>query len=499
MLPKLRRCHCSACSSVSESSKKQDVIRYGHPTRLWFVSKQLGLYCDEDSNLRAEPNLCSYITFQRVCDEKVKMSKDNGGCVVDDVRYGDLVRICLYKESNRRLALSDEAHPRGSIFSIGKTPIMLRWSTKTDSIFRVRRGRDDERKDSILTTFVLENIEHPNLVISLHDSKPCLTSSTNSLLVARPATCPYKGNEESKLATVELQRNADSTSIIRVSTTSLSSSASSRTLRKRKRCIVEIRKFEISVMDRDLKELMLCNLEGVNATCVLETSKSQQRGICVLNLETKAVQIDSMIHERESKSNVIFQPTPSNSGDKVPFFSLLIDGEWHTRSNKIVWWTNEICTRLSELEFRHCPELLVRLDRMYASIGKFQRVMPSKITISTSRLCVEPLQINLSFDVDNNDVFVESITTLSVLAPILKILHALKLLIGSVRRAPLTLDGFYVANVHDSMDNTLTSMSRHFSSQLLSALYKTAGSMQVLGNPVGVLRAFRTFYSRAKL
>ena len=125
--------------------------------------------------------------------------------------------------------------------------------------------------------------------------------------------------------------------------------------------------------------------------------------------------------------------------------------------------------------------------------------MSSKIAISSSRFCVEPLQINLSFDADDNDVFVESMTTLSILAPLLKILHALKRLIGSVRRAPLTLDGFYVANIHDTMDNTLTSMARHFSSQLLSALYKTAGSMQVLGNPVGVLRAFRTFYSRAKL
>ena len=41
------------------------------------------------------------------------------------------------------------------------------------------------------------------------------------------------------------------------------------------------------------------------------------------------------------------------------------------------------------------------------------------------------------------------------------------------------------------MDNTVSSMTRHFSSELLSALYKTAGSMQVLGNPVGVFRAFR--------
>ena len=297
---------------------------------------------------------------------------------------------------------------------------------------------------------------------------------------------------------------------------------------------------------------MLCTSEGVSATCVLETLKSEQRGICVLNLETKAVrcvrawcssvvfnrvsisrchcdhqfvlqknhsntkcyensdtntrtqvQIDSMIHDRESRSNVIFQPTPSSTSDDddddVPFFSLLIDGEWHTRSNTIVWWTNEIYTRLSELEFRHCPELLVRLDRMYASIGRLSessnalRVMSSKIAISSSRFCVEPLQINLSFDADDNDVFVESMTTLSILAPLLKILHALKRLIGSVRRAPLTLDGFYVANIHDTMDNTLTSMARHFSSQLLSALYKTAGSMQVLGNPVGVLRAFRTY------
>ena len=69
--------------------------------------------------------------------------------------------------------------------------------------------------------------------------------------------------------------------------------------------------------------------------CLGNAAKSEQRGICVLNLETKAVQIDSMIHDRESRSNVIFQPTPSSTSDDddddVPFFSLLIDGEWHTR------------------------------------------------------------------------------------------------------------------------------------------------------------------------
>jgi len=462
ILPKMSKCKCETCvlSSSSSSVLRFEHLRYDHPSRFWFVSERRGFFCDH-TRFRAESNLGSYVAFERVhsCRRSSSSSiyTDNNNSTDNNntdnmIRYGDLVRICLYKEKNRKLAISEETSSSG-IFGTGDTRRMLCWSLNTHSIFRVcqQEALSSSKKNTLKNNdiFVLQSTEYPKLFIGLYDSKPCLTSTVHHI-VAISARFPFEGNnEEHNNVTVEMQRNADNTSNITLSTSpSSSSSFSSKHLtRRRKQCILEIQRFEISVIDKDLKELMLCTSEGMNATCVMETLKSERRGMFYLNLRTNSVQIDSMIHEKESRSNVVFQPTFSSKDE--PFFSLLLDGEWHTRSNTIVWWTNEIYTRLAELEFRHCPELLICLDQMYASIGTFQG-MSSKIVSSrilASRLSVEPLQINLSFDVDNNTFSLVESTSLSVLAPILKILHALKRLVGSVRRAPLTLDGFYVANV----------------------------------------------------
>ena len=52
-----------------------------------------------------------YVTFQRVRDENKVTGDDDDD---NDVQYGDLVRISLYKEINRKLALSDESSSSGS-------------------------------------------------------------------------------------------------------------------------------------------------------------------------------------------------------------------------------------------------------------------------------------------------------------------------------------------------------------------------------------------------
>ncbi|KAG1472650.1 hypothetical protein G6F56_001412 [Rhizopus delemar] len=98
--------------------------------------------------------------------------------------------------------------------------------------------------------------------------------------------------------------------------------------------------------------------------------------------------------------------------------------------------------------------------------------------------CIQPMRLNLSFGRD--DQTPAKTQNLLMNSPIGYILNVLTMTIGNVNDAPIKLNALMVDNLRATLEDLSLRMALHYREQAMYQVHRVLGSIDLLGNPVGL-------------
>ncbi|KAH9090755.1 hypothetical protein Ae201684P_006161 [Aphanomyces euteiches] len=224
------------------------------------------------------------------------------------------------------------------------------------------------------------------------------------------------------------------------------------------------------------------------------------------------MQIDNQM--LDTNYPVLLTPVPSSSADPVPAFQSMIVAHFSTS----VMHFEYIFAQLQELEVKVEDFVLVAIVGVFSGIDwnawKHQDVLPTnpydlivaegiisnlenvendsnmKIAIQWLLLC--PIKLRVTFSSTTDRPLTHSILSPSMSPLLRNFIGAAAALVTNLDRAPIEVPEFYIENVIETKHALGYYVMQHYVHFGLRSWYKIVGSVDVLGNPVGLVSTLGT-------
>ncbi|KAI9279983.1 hypothetical protein BY458DRAFT_470198 [Sporodiniella umbellata] len=123
-----------------------------------------------------------------------------------------------------------------------------------------------------------------------------------------------------------------------------------------------------------------------------------------------------------------------------------------------------------------------------AFLMKFEEPAPEKESALYyfEEFCIQPMRLNLSFAKDDKVDDGKSTQNMLRNSPIGYAFNVLTMTVGNVNDAPLKLNALMVDNLRASSDDLSMRIALHYREQAMYQVHRVLGSIDILGNPVGL-------------
>jgi len=213
------------------------------------------------------------------------------------------------------------------------------------------------------------------------------------------------------------------------------------------------------------------------------------------------VQLDNQTHK--SCFPIIFAPTPVSEDEKQPMFQLSVN---RTKDAKIpVIMFQYISLLIQKIDLKVEESVIYTILGYVNEFGKRNsqfkiddsELVARKLVVylhppeSTSTkifirfLQLQPIAINVSFQA--NATLRKKFDSVLDFNPFSVLLSLAGATFGSVDNAPIRLNGVVIDNASGTPETLIRPIIQHYTSQGLKELFKILGSVEFLGNPIGLI------------
>lgn len=262
----------------------------------------------------------------------------------------------------------------------------------------------------------------------------------------------------------------------------------------------------LSMIDATPQEIMYLCINGVHVE--LTDSESSQ----TIQLELKRFQMDNQLPS--AVFPIIIAPT-AVKGDPLPFISLSVNREKDDTvpfskfrglklliqsldvevEEKWIWDLVDFAGNLAGSSGEQEMDPLVVHDVVRKHVSKIMTPPESLVAAQASSflffnvLNLEPIAINLSFESNptNKATTPELNASSVIMSALMYVLGSVGALAGCIDRAPLRFSGKTFENAYGDVNTLIWPVINHYISQGILEAYKLFGSVEVLGNPVGLI------------
>lgn len=105
---------------------------------------------------------------------------------------------------------------------------------------------------------------------------------------------------------------------------------------------------------------------------------------------------------------------------------------------------------------------------------------------------IAPFTVDISAEIKLDELDADSVMFFGT------ILNALGVVITKIEGAPIYLEGIIIENCVDTLQGLNTKLIEHYKNTVLKQLFKVFGSLNILGNPVGLFRNISTGFKDLK-